>query len=570
MIFLVAASATIIALVLSNDEEVGAQRPVSSRVDPSTAPAAHAGGWRSRDAELRVLVLYDRVKGGPQEKLGLSYAIMLRNLLGHFNARMELLPVADYRPGSMDGHDATFYLGTSHDAPLPAGFLRDAARTRKPLVWFKYNLWKLGPDGGRAPTEFRGLRFVGIRAFDARPSAADPRPGFFDTVTYKALAFRKFYRYDTNTGSAQADPDVGIVRITDPLNAQVVVTITNHKTAEQAPYVARSGAFWYVADAPFSFIGPRDRYVVFADLLHDILGVDHGHDQRAMIRLEDLHAMVNPASIRRVVDFLHGKSVPFSMTVIPRYRDPSGIYNQGVPQDIDLLRARSLRRSLDYAVQRGGEIVAHGYTHQYGNVRNPLTGVSGEDYEFWDSVNNRPLPEDSSAWALSRLRAAAEEFEANGYSPVAWTTPHYHASPLSSRAVPQVFPTTYQRVVYFTSDTPVLDAQLPARDFAAWQFFPYVIHRDHYGQRVIPENLGNVQYMVDGTVTSAALGYTADDVILNARYARVVRDGYASFFFHPFLLDARGVDGWQELTNAVEGITKLGFVWTSPVRSEKH
>ena len=37
----------------------------------------------------------------------------------------------------------------------------------------------------------------------------------------------------------------------------------NPKTGETAPYVMRSGNFWYVADLPFSFIGPRDRYLVF-------------------------------------------------------------------------------------------------------------------------------------------------------------------------------------------------------------------------------------------------------------------------------------------------------------------
>ena len=35
--------------------------------------------------------------------------------------------------------------------------------------------------------------------------------------------------------------------------------MSNPKTGEQAPYVVRSGNFWYVADLPFSYIGPRDR-----------------------------------------------------------------------------------------------------------------------------------------------------------------------------------------------------------------------------------------------------------------------------------------------------------------------
>jgi uncharacterized protein YdaL len=531
---------------------------MSRTTEPLPAQSAAAEG-------PRVLVLYDEVEGTPQQKLGLSYAIMLRNLLGHFDAQVEFMAASRYQPGSMEQHAATFYLGTLHNAPLPAGLVQDATRTRKPLVWFKDNLWKLPMDGPTGLRETRGITFAGIRGFDYPPTPRNPSPGYFNTVKYKDLSFVKFYRYTAQTGLVQADPEVGMVRVVDPARASVVVTMAHAVTEETAPYIVRSGNFWYVADAPFSFIGPRDRYIVFADLLHDMLGIDHAQAHRAMIRLEDIHAMVNPKSVRRVVSYLHDRSVPFSLAVIPHYRDPFGTYNGGTPNDIPLARARSLKRSLDYAVKRGGEVVAHGYTHQYANRRNGSTGTSGEDYEFWDAVHNLPLPEDSPQWAEGRLRASDEELRSNGYMPVAWTTPHYHASPATSRAIPRVFDTTYQRVVYFTSDRPNL-TRATGRDYAVWQFFPYVIQRDHYGQRVLPENLGNVQYLVEGAMTDAVLGYTAADVLLNARYALAVRDGFASFFFHPFLLDARGVHGMDELTQAVEGITALGFEWTSPTR----
>jgi hypothetical protein len=35
-------------------------------------------------------------------------------------------------------------------------------------------------------------------------------------------------------------------------------------------------------------------------------------------------------------------------------------------------------------------------------MKNPHTGVSGDDYEFWNIVDNAPVPEDSTAWALGR------------------------------------------------------------------------------------------------------------------------------------------------------------------------
>jgi uncharacterized protein YdaL len=54
-------------------------------------------------------------------------------------------------------------------------------------------------------------------------------------------------------------------------------------------------------------------------------------------------------------------------------------------------------------------------------------------------------------------------------------------------------------------------------------------------------------------------------VQLNAQYALTVRDGFASFFFHPFWLEPDlGTPGFQDFKRLVDGITSLGYVWTSP------
>jgi len=38
------------------------------------------------------------------------------------------------------------------------------------------------------------------------------------------------------------------------------------------PYAIRMKALWYIADVPFSYMAEGGRYLVFCDLLHDILG----------------------------------------------------------------------------------------------------------------------------------------------------------------------------------------------------------------------------------------------------------------------------------------------------------
>lgn len=512
---------------------------------------------------IKALVVYDQPASGPYKKLGLAYAIMLRNLLGHFDTAVDMVPVEQYTAGRMANYQATFYLGALYDNPVPAAFLGDAATTQKTLVWFKYNLWQMAWNAAYDFNQRFGFAFNGVVGLNAAPSPSNPNPGFFDTVQYKSKSMVKYYAYDSSTGSVSADPEIGATQIIDPAKAQALVPIGNPATGAQLPYVVRSGNFWYFADLPFSYIGPRDRYLVVCDLLHDILGLNTPVQQRAMVRLEDVGALVSPATITQLSDYLSGRSIPFSIAVIPFYRDPLGRYNGGVAQEVRLAQAANLKKSLNYARARGAKLVMHGYTHQYKSQPNLHTGVSGDDFEFWDATNNRPVAEDSIAWAGARLDAGKRELAINGFTAFAWEAPHYQSSPLSIRAVPSRFATTYQRVVYYTSDNPDLNPASANRDFAVGQFFPYVIRSDHYGQRVLPENLGNIEYDIRTIDPTSNFNYTWQDLSQNAQFAKVVRDGFASFFFHPFWLEpGLGVPGFSDFQKLIDAISALGFVWT--------
>ena len=516
----------------------------------------------------KTLVLYDAPPGTQFEKLGMSYAIMLRNLLGHFDAQVDMVPIQNYTAGKINAYDSTFYLGAYYDNALPAAFLADASTTTKTLVWFKYNIWSLAWNPSYNFQATRGFGFWGLKGLNAVPTATNPSPGFFDTVNYKNKPFVKYYQFDSATNTVNADPDIGYTGVTDTTKAAAAVTITNPKTGETAPYVVRSGNFWYVADVPFSYIGPRDRYLVFTDLLHDMLAINHPEKHQALVRLEDVGALVSVTAMKTLTDYLYGKQIPFSIATIPYYVDSLGAYNGGVPQYVPLSQATNLRRSLDYAKARGGEIVMHGYTHQYGNMKNPHTGVSGDDYEFWNIIANTPVAEDSTSWIMGRLNAGLNDLVTHGYAPVAWEAPHYHASALASKAAATVFKNTYQRVVYFTADKPNFKAAV-GKDFGVGQIFPYVIKKDYYGQRVIPESLGNLEYDIRAIDPTSNYNYTWQDIYTNAQYALTVRDGYASFFFHPFWLEPElNVPGMEDFRKVIEGITQLGFTWVAPSKAQ--
>jgi uncharacterized protein YdaL len=540
------------------------------------------------------LILYDYRPADTFGKLGKAYAIMLRNLLGHFNANVTLVPISDYVAGSVNNYDATFYLGTYFGNAVNTAFLQDAKTTTRKVVWFKYNLDQLtqwGDQSGSFAQQF-GFYFNGLQGMNASPTAANPAPGFYDTVLYKNKALSKFYAFDASSNTILADYDAGQTTISNATLAKSLVTIQNAKTGATMPYVVQANNFWYFADSPFSYIGPRDRYLVFADILHDILGVTHAEQHRAMVRLEDMSYLVVRSTVTTLANYFYGTplntvhppKIPFSMAVVPHYVDAFGAFNNGVPLEVAFSGATTLRNAINDGLNRGGKVVMHGDTHQFGTlaqgnrIKNPNSGVSADDFEFWDlsdrdgnsatfDPKNTPIQGETTATVLARIDAGRAELVNAGakYTPFVWETPHYQGSPVAYRAIAQRFPNAYERAVYYTSETPDLSSANPTRDIAAGQFFPYVIEKDYYGRKVLPENLGNIEYNICAVDASSCLNYTWQDLSLNANYALVVRDGFASFFFHPFWLEtfpaSYNVRGFADLQSLVNSINTLGYTW---------
>jgi uncharacterized protein YdaL len=84
------------------------------------------------------------------------------------------------------------------------------------------------------------------------------------------------------------------------------------------------------------------------------------------------------------------------------------------------------------------------------------------------------------------------------------------------------------------------------------QFFPYVVH-DFYGSKVLPENLGSIAPATWHTYKARL----PQDLIRAVRANLVVRDGFASFYFHPFL-------DLKYLKRTVQGIEAAGYKFVSP------
>jgi len=477
-----------------------------------------------RPPPARYLVLFQTEPAGPGTRF---YGLLTANLLGRFG-RAELQDLAGYRPGESARYAATFVLPAYGGAPAPPALLADVRRARRPVVWVQHGAAQLFADPDYA-------RVVGWRV-------SPPRPADYLSVVYKGQAF---------TRDRRAAAQVAEAEVLDPTRVQPLAWAVA-PDGRRTPWALRAGALTYVLEAPFAYATEDDRYVAFAGLLFDILAPDAPERHRAMVRIEDVGPEADPQRIRALADLLAGEGVPFSLAVYDGYRDPLGHFTHGRPLAFELHDRPALVSALRYAVWRGGVLVAHGHTHQFGRTPNPYAAVSGGDYEFI-AARLQPgggfgvaglLPGDSVPMWRDRLAAAERGWRAAGLEPPdIFTTPHYAASPSAYQAFKARFAARYERVTYFPK----------AAIFGPYdQFFPFETV-DQRGDVILPEDLG---YLARGQ-RGPGFGRSSQALIATARRDLVVRDGFASFFFHWY-------EDPRELMATVRGLRALGYRFVSP------
>jgi uncharacterized protein YdaL len=519
----------------ASDSHVGAAHAELSASDASAPAASECTPSEVSSPELqgtaKALVLYDTE--GEWGYLGELYAAGVGTLASHFGS-WHAAPVAQYRSGDVKDYSALIYIGSSYAQPLPAAFLDEVAASAIPVLWIDKNIWQLTSH---------------VPDFQSRYGFM---PSDYDTaaiakVEYKGVTLDR--DLSNNDGvmayAAQSEPSTALAQAVRPDGSKL-------------PWAVHSGALTYIGENPFDYLGETDRYLAFGDMLYDVFGVAVPTERhRALIRIEDVSAENDPDNLRKLADYLASEQVPFSIATIPQYVDPLGAYNDGVPKSVSLSQAPDTLAAIQYMVQRGGTVIMHGYTHQYSNVQNPYSAVSADDYEFYrahlDATNaviyDGPVSEDSVDWATQRITAGLGEFAAAGLPrPTIFEWPHYAASDLDAQALRGCFAVVYQQAMYFTG---VLSGATPDYQKNIAIFAPYVT-QDAYGFEMIPENLGNYASASDAQTPTRS----AADIVRVAQANRVVRDGFASFFFH-------GYYTVEELKPIIDGIKAAGFEFTA-------
>ncbi len=428
-------------------------------------------------------------------------ALQTGELLRHFNTQVELKAVSEYQRGLIHKYDTSFYVGTEQETPIPPALTQDLTELRSTFCWIGFNI----DSALENPTlsQKLGLAYRGSV------------PDVYTWVQYK------------NTKLDKPESWINLVEVTDKRKNRILAT-AHTGAGDSIPYALRSGRhFWFVADIPSAYAIEGGRFLVFADLLHDILNEDHAVSTPAMIRIEDVHPLTDPASLKNIAAFLHRQKVPFQVAFTPIYVYPED------NQRVTLSERPQLVSALKEMVRKGGTLVLHGITHQ--RFRETTT-----DYEFWDPVQDAPVEGQTQARLRDRINRGLRECWSNQVYPLIWETPHYAASQEFYDVISDVFSLAMERRQ--TIDRRGTD-----------QYLPFALFPDRFGQIVLPENLGYVP-----------LSDPRPEVILEpARKMKVVRDGVASFFFHPFVdLDV--------LKSIVTAMKQEGFAFTNaaglPVR----
>jgi uncharacterized protein YdaL len=418
-------------------------------------------------------------------------------LLGHFQTTVTIGGLNKYKTHEIDKYDYIFYVGYSPTYQIPANFAKDILGTLKPVIWINNG-------------------FIDF----CKQQDVEKRFGFSVTQFDQNSPFT-IVKAGTDQFT-KGTSDINIIKINNKNAVEVWATAVSTKPKKEVPYMVKSGNLIYVADMPFTYATETDRYLYFSDKLHDILNEKHAEQHQAIIRIEDVTPLNDPNKLREVADILAERGIPFLVGVVPIYVNPSE------DRRVTLTERPEVVDALKYMVRNGGSIVMHGVTHQY-------KGVSTDDCEFWDAAIERPIADDNTDDIAKKIETGIDEFFKNGLYPIAWETPHYQASIASYQTFAKFFSTAVEQ-------------RMVINNYDYGQYFPYIIEKDLYGQKIYPENLGYIPLNPNMDTSRKFV----NNIIKNTAMVHEVRDGIISCFFHPFL-------NLSLLEELVDGIKNKGF-----------
>lgn len=437
-----------------------------------------------------VLLLYTETSENQANPFAtLETAKLFKDLIdSHWNVNIHMKLVSEYEKGDISNFDILMYIGENFYTNIPKSLINDVNNTNKEVLWINYHVWALD-------TEKLGFTMHAVHSSD------------FDKISYRNYEF-EFNRTDTS-----------LVEVMDPEKAKVLAWLVDKEREKRIPAIVNANDnFLYVCYLPLT--APHlDEPIPFLNALHETFG-HHRKQATVLLRLEDINPGPVDYNLTSIDVFFKRKSVPYHFAVIPVYVNPKKNLRMNISDDPVLIKTLK-------SMQLGnGELVLHGYTHQY-------DGETGVDFEFWDESKNEPIKGESREFAQERVTSALNELKKAKLSTDIWETPHYQASQVHYEIFKETFPIIY--------------------DLGSGISMPFVFRRDN--TIFSPLDLGYVSY-----VSSAE---SVEKILSNAKKIRdCFEDPSVSFFYHPYLFGDEEL-GKRCLNEIIDSLRDLGYEFRS-------
>ncbi|WP_182199718.1 DUF2334 domain-containing protein [Paraliobacillus salinarum] len=353
--------------------------------------------------------------------------------------------------------------------------------------------------------------------------------GRFSYSTDKQVVYASFIQSNPTQAEKVKVEDLPVILYkTEELDKSKIILSANLDQQTAPLLVKEKNNYYYATTNLFS---PAS--YLFADFLHDLFETHQHSNQKAYIRIEDIHPRSDPTRLKAVATILAKADIPYMVSVTPVYTNPK------TRDTFSLWESPELVNALQEMQSQGGSIVLHGYTDQ------SEQGQTGSGFEFWNKKDNRPITQiNEKDYMTEKIEQGVQDLVDNGLYPLAFEVPHYAMSAEGYEILSKHFSTIVGQV------------QLTDRNWRKMSAPPYITKPNLLqGMLLIPETAGYITY--DDPAQSIEVIKERIDHI------QMVRDGVLGVFYHPFM----GDDLLYELIRELDGIEKENWI---DLKREKH
>ncbi|ELK48629.1 DUF2334 domain-containing protein [Halobacillus sp. BAB-2008] len=281
------------------------------------------------------------------------------------------------------------------------------------------------------------------------------------------------------------------------------------------PLLLQKGDYYYYAADELTL----DDMIVFGEVLHYILEIDHLKEHPAYFRLEDVHPLLDPKLLKDSAHVLLENDIPFMISVTPVYVNPKTGERYRLSDAPDLLQVLKDLQS------QGAAIVLHGYTDQACSL------PTGSGFEFIGCEEDSQLPKEVIE---ERIRKGTEELVLHGLEPVSFESSHYMIPQNGYESVRPFF-------TLYTGQLQLSDDNWRIMDESPFLTTPSFLK----GIALIPETLRYKKHAQS----------SIEDMERRIHQLSAARDSVMSAFYHPYL----GPDGLEEMIATMNDVPTIAW-----------